>query len=303
MGTRALTRQIAAPRWLVLSIAVAGLWGVWGALIEIPERHFSPGFPSTLGYVVWSLTMLPCALLALARSRWRVDCSPAALAYGAGVGLLGAGGQLILFRTLERGPAYLVFPIISLSPLVTIVLSFLILRERAHRTAAAGVALALAAMLLLSIQPASGGTVQGSAWLAGALGVYFMWGVQAYFWKSSAQAIRAESMFLYMAITALMLAPLAWRMTDFDAPINWSPTGPWLTALIQAPNALGALLIIYAFRAGKAIVVSPMINGLAPVITIVLSLVIYHRLPGFWNGAGMIAAIAAILLMSYGEAR
>ena len=36
--------------------------GVWGALIEVPEKN---GFPATLGYVVWALTMIPAAIIAL----------------------------------------------------------------------------------------------------------------------------------------------------------------------------------------------------------------------------------------------
>ena len=38
------------------------LGGVWGAFIEIPEEA---GFPATLGYSVWALTMIPCAIVAL----------------------------------------------------------------------------------------------------------------------------------------------------------------------------------------------------------------------------------------------
>ena len=49
--------------------------------------------------------------------------------------------------------------------------------------------------------------------------------------------------------------------------------------MIQLLNSVGALLLIYAIRAGKAVIVVPMINGLYPLITILLSLIIYHRVP------------------------
>ena len=42
--------------------------------------------------------------------------------------------------------------------------------------------------------------------------------------------------------------------------------------MIQILNAVGALMIVYAFRYGKAIIVSPLTNAVAPVITIIISL-------------------------------
>jgi len=49
---------------------------------------------------------------------------------GLAIGLLGAGGQLILFHAVRVGPPYLIFPIISLSPAITIALSLGLLKER-----------------------------------------------------------------------------------------------------------------------------------------------------------------------------
>ena len=72
---------------------------------------------------------------------------------GSVAGLLGAAGQLVLFDTLRRGPAYLVFPVISLSPVVSVLLSVLLLGETASARAWSGIVLALVAMPLLSYQP------------------------------------------------------------------------------------------------------------------------------------------------------
>ncbi|MBX5496206.1 MAG: EamA family transporter, partial [Bryobacteraceae bacterium] len=56
--------------WLVYALITTLFWGVWGALIEVPEKA---GFPATLGYSVWALTMIPCALVALRVGKWRLD--------------------------------------------------------------------------------------------------------------------------------------------------------------------------------------------------------------------------------------
>ena len=57
-----------------------------------------------------------------------------------------SGGQLLLFKTLTMGPAYLVFPVIALSPMITVVMALTLLRERISRLAVLGVALALVAV-------------------------------------------------------------------------------------------------------------------------------------------------------------
>lgn len=135
------------------------------------------------------------------------------------------------------------------------------------------------------------------------LAIFFAWGLQAYFMKSSANSISSEGLFFYMATTGLALGPIALWMTDFSAAINWSLSGPYLTALIQSLNSLGCLLFVYAVRYGKAIIVVPMVNGLFPLVTIALSLLIYQQIPTRYNFAGIVLALIAIFLMAFDEVR
>ena len=216
---------------------------------------------------------------------------------GSTVGFLGAGGQLVLFEALRTGPAYLVFPIISLYPILTVLLSVTLLKERASRRAWAGIAFALPAMVMLSWQSPGAGPARGSLWLVLAFLVFIAWGVQAYFMKFSNQTMHAESIFFYMAVTAVVLIPAAVAMTDFTKPINWGFKGPYLAALIQVLNSIGALCLVYALRYGKAIIVTPM-TALAPVITIVLSLILYQVVPNGVLVAGMAVALVAIYLLA-----
>jgi uncharacterized membrane protein len=219
------------------------------------------------------------------------------------VGFSGALGQLILLRVLAQGPAYIIFPIICLSPVVTIILSVLLLHERAGVPGGVGITLAMAAIFLLSLQDPAGEPSRGYGWLFWSVAIFLMWGLQAYFMKSSSSAISSEGLFFYMAASALVLSPFAIYLTDFSAPINWGISGPGLTALIQVLNSVGALLLIYAIRAGKVIIVVPMINGLYPLITIVLYLSIYRLAPSRANSAGIVVALIAISLMAYDEVR
>ncbi len=70
--------------WLLFALITTLFCGVWGALIEIPEKA---GFPATLGYVVWSLTMIIPALIALKRTGWKLEKDRKAIWYGLLIGL------------------------------------------------------------------------------------------------------------------------------------------------------------------------------------------------------------------------
>ena len=292
-----------APRWLLLATIVPVLWGVWGSLLEIPEKWANPTFPSTLGYTVWSFTMVLVGLVALRNLRWKLELDGRSILYGLAVGLSGAAGQLLLFWALTQGPAYIIFPIICLSPVVTIILSATLLKERTHTLATLGIILSLFAIFFLSLQESENSPVHGFSWLIIAVGIFFMWGVQAYFMKSSAVSISAEGLFVYMAAAAVLLCPIALLMTNFSERINWGLSGVYLSGFLQLLNSIGALLLIYAIRWGKAIIVVPIVNGLFPLITIAISLCIYHRVPSIYNLIGVLLAIVAILLMAFDEVK
>jgi len=281
---------------LVFAIITTTFWGVWGALIEMTEKA---GFPATLGYTVWALTMIIPAVIALRVINWKLEHDARSIFFGAIIGFLGAGGQLILFtQALIEGPAYLIFPIISLSPLVTIILSYLFLKERASKPGWMGIFLALVAIPLLSYRDPGTFATSNYLWLVFALLVFLAWGIQAYFMKLANQTMKAESIFFYMMVTGILLIPIALVMTNFAQPINWGFKGPYLAAMIQILNSIGALCLVYAFRYGKAIIVSPMTNALAPVITVVISLAIYRVVPHWIIMLGMVFAIIAAFLMA-----
>jgi drug/metabolite transporter (DMT)-like permease len=289
------------PKWLWLSLAVPLLWGLWGALTEIPEKRLSPPFPPTLGYAVWSLTMIPVCVFVLRKINWKLSRSGRSIFYGCAVGFSGAAGQLLLFWVLDQGPAYLIFPIVCLSPAVTIVLSWALLRERTYPLALSGILLSLPAIFLVSLQEPTNSPVHGSLWLVGTIAIFFMWGLQAYFMKSSANAMSAEELFVYMTATGLALSPVALAMGP--GIHAGSGVGFGITYMIQSLNAVGCLLFVYAVRYGKAIVVVPMVNGMFPLVTIVVSLLIYRQIPSKYNSAGMALALVAVLFMAFDEVR
>jgi len=281
--------------WLLYALTTTLFWGTWGALIESPEKA---GFPATLGYIVWSITMIPCALVGLAIIKWKLDTKLRGFILGMTIGLLGAGGQLALFHALVKGPAYLVFPIISLSPAVTVLLSVLFLKETTTKRHWIGIALALVAIVLMSLQKPDNTIVKGYLWFGLAILVFLSWGMQAFFMKKANNIMKAESIFFYMMITGVMLTPIAYFMTDMSQEINWSFRGPYFAAIIHTLNSIGALMLVYAIRFGKVIIVAPLTNAGAPIITVILSLLIYAVIPGPIIITGMVVAMVAVYLLA-----
>ncbi|SDF38019.1 Uncharacterized membrane protein [Lentzea fradiae] len=267
---------------------------MWGAFSALPTTLYD--YPDPMVYVVWSLTMLIPAWFSLRGKKF--DRSRTAAGYGLAIGLTGAGGQLLLFKALTIGPAYVIFPIVALSPAITVLMAFGLLRERLGALSWAGVVLALAAIVLFSV---STDTSESNGWLYLLLAVLICvaWGVQAFFMRKAALAgVDDASTFGWMTISGLVLIPVALLMMG-GLPLDFPWQAPALTAGTQVLNAVGALFLVMAMSRGKASIVAPVTNALAPVLTIVLSLAVFGARPSVFQVAGIVLALAGSTLMVY----
>ncbi len=112
----------------------------------------------------------------------------------------------------------------------------------------------------------------------------------------------AESIFVWMAVWGLVLIPVAYFM-DGSAAAFFAQEGSvvttqfWSSFGIQILNSIGALTLVYAYRYGKAVVVSPM-EGLSPMVTVLLSLIILSVIPNPIQIAGLVCAAFAMYALS-----
>ena len=144
--------------------------------------------------------------------------------------------------------------------------------------------------------------MKGYVWLLLSMVVFLLWGVQAYLMKLGSSGLKSrtvkpESFTVYTMISAIVLIPFAILMTDVSQPINWGFHGLVAAAFIQSFNAVGYLFFAYSIRYGKAIIVVPLMS-LAPVVTVILSLIIYSVIPHPVIITGMILAFISIYILS-----
>lgn len=282
--------------WIFYAALLVLFWGVWGALSSLPINLY--GYPDEMIYVIWAFTMIIPAVFALRGQKF--DRRPKAAMYGLLIGLTGAGGQLLLFNALSTGPAYLIFPIISVSPAITVLMAVIFLRERLRKVAIIGLFAALAAIVLFSVAGSSGEATAGP-WLLIAIFVSIAWGVQAFFMRKAATiGVNDGTTFGWMAISGLVLVPFAvLAMGGLPLDVPWQ--APALTAVTQLLNAIGALFLVMALSRGKASIVAPTTNALAPVLTIVVSLIIYQTLPSPFGAVAIVLALVGSTLMVYSD--
>lgn len=284
--------------WLVFILITVCTWGVWGAFSGYQIQH---GIPDTVVYIAWALSMIPCAIVALIINKGKLKHDWKSVGLGCAVGFLGAGGQLVLFKALTLGPSYIIYPFISMSPVIVITLAAIFLREKATHWQMTGIAVALAAILLLSLESnTEGSPVSGWLWIVLAVLVLLAWGVQGFFMKFANNSMDAESIFVWMALTAVLLMPVAYFMSGDAAAFfaQESVAVPfWSSFGIQILNSIGALTLVYAYRYGKAVVVSPM-EGLSPMVTVLLSLIILQVIPNPLQFAGLLCAAFAMYALS-----
>ncbi|MFL6132299.1 MAG: EamA family transporter [Nocardioidaceae bacterium] len=284
--------------WIPYAAAMIGFSGVWGAFSNLPTQRY--GYPAEMVYAVWAVSMVIPTGIVLRGAE--IDRRPLAAGYGLAIGLTGAGGQLLLLRALALGPAYLIFPIVALSPAITVILAVVLLRERIHPTATVGVLMTLVAAVLLGYSPGSPASPTGG-WMPLVGLVTLAWGVQALLLRKAALVgIGDVTSFAYMTLCGLLLVPIALYMTG-DSQLGYPWQAPVLAGGTQLLNAIAALFMVMTLSRGKAALVVPVTSALSPVLTTVLSLAAYQHVPSAVVALGILLAVSGSALTTFDPQR
>ena len=137
------------PAWLIYSILTLVLWGIWGAI----SKAVSDDIDAYTNQVLFGIGMVPLLLLVIFSPRLKGGVARRwGIFYAFITGILGGTGNIAFFKSLTvGGKASVVVPATSLSPLVTVLMGYFVLKERLTVVQKAGFVLALVAIYLLSL--------------------------------------------------------------------------------------------------------------------------------------------------------
>jgi transporter family protein len=135
------------PIWLWYALLGVFLWGLWGFLSKIGSDTASP----MQMQILFTLGMLPVALGMFIQMRGKLDRDRIGITYGLLCGIATGVGTLGYFAALHDQNASVVTPLTGVFPVLTVILAFVILRERLNRVQMGGMLLALASIVILSI--------------------------------------------------------------------------------------------------------------------------------------------------------
>jgi transporter family protein len=136
--------------WVLFAAIALVFWGASGITQKLSTNRIS----SELSFLWFACAIIVIsAVMALTvRVQWHLPMLMFWMAVAGGA--LNGLGALTSFAALESGgKASIVISLISLFPLVTVALAIVFLRERMTVRQAAGVAVALTAAILLSMEP------------------------------------------------------------------------------------------------------------------------------------------------------
>lgn len=136
------------PAWLVYTIITVVFWGLWGFESKLLVDRASP-YTSQVLYTVGLL--VPTAIVLFSPKRFAGQRPGRGLFFAVLTGLLGGLGNIAFFVALAKGNASVIVPLTSLSPMVTVLVGVMVLKERMRWFQYVGLVLALIAMYLLSL--------------------------------------------------------------------------------------------------------------------------------------------------------
>jgi drug/metabolite transporter (DMT)-like permease len=282
----------------VLSVALAALSGlIWGV------GDFSGGKATQRAAVlpvVWVSKLVSLPLLAIYLVATYVPVTPIGLAWGGLAGIAGVVGLVLFYRALSAGAMTVVAPVTGVTSAAIPVVVGLVAGERPSLSRLLGVGCALMAIALVSLAPHPAGRRQvvSRRLVAAAVGagisfaLFFILlavagkaaGSSVGLWPIAGSQL---SSVVILALLLMMTRPGPWPR---HATLGWT--------IVAGPCDMTAnVLYLLATRGGDLSIVAP-IAALYPVTTVILALIIEHeRLRGI-QVAGLVLAVAALVLVS-----
>jgi len=138
---------VTAINWLVLSVITIISWGFVGFFLKLASSHSH----WTGIYIVSNLALFVASLLIYIIQKPSISVGSPGFNYAMIAGIMMSLSAITFYIAIQTGKAIIVIPLTSLYPVVTIVLSYLILHEEISLTKGIGITLAVVALILVAI--------------------------------------------------------------------------------------------------------------------------------------------------------
>jgi bacterial/archaeal transporter family protein len=139
------------PKWLLWSLLTIVLWGTWGLVSKIASTGVD-AYMNQLLYTAGLAPLMVFVAITVHREQGKVSANRnSGIFWAFFTGILGGVGNIAFFQALVKGgKASVVAPVTALFPMVTVLLALMFLKEKLGRTQWLGLALAFAAIYMLS---------------------------------------------------------------------------------------------------------------------------------------------------------
>jgi drug/metabolite transporter (DMT)-like permease len=226
------------------------------------------------------------------------------LAWGALAGFAGAVGVALLYRGLAIGIMAVVAPTTAVCAVAIPVFVALLWGERPVPLAAAGIALGVLSIVLVSQQRAADSSqtrqVRGRGGLPVGVGTALMSGIAiGFFFLALAQTGREAGMWPLLASRSLSLVLFSGIAGAGRRSLRMPLSVLLLTTVCGAIDALANALYLLAARLGP-LSIAVTLSSLYPASTVLLARLVLGERLNLWQLSGVVCALAAVVLIVSG---
>jgi drug/metabolite transporter (DMT)-like permease len=211
-------------------------------------------------------------------------------------GVVNGLAWIAYFFAFTRGPVAIVQTVTAMSSVVAAVLAVLFLRERFARAQLGGIALVLAASLLLGyVGAGSGAERAGPGWLPASFAAAALWGANIALAKYAYGLPGAGDLRLNLGQW------LGFMVTVLPYGLLLAPAGPWFprgagpSLAVVLLHVFGEIGVFAAIRRGPSALVNS-ISGLYPIPSILFVGVVLGDWPHWLGWLGIALALSGIAL-------
>ncbi len=134
-----------------------------------------------------------------------------------------------------------------------------------------------------------------SSWFMPAVMALILWGIWGVFQKLATNHMSPRNVYLVSALGAIAVALVILSTSKF--PLSMSADGALFALIAGTCSALGGLLFLHAVSKGEASVVITF-TALYPVVSIILSFVLFREAITVKQGIGIVMALFSMVLLA-----